>query len=61
MYHIKIAIGIAGNQGVDGPFSLNDPGIAKNVISVASIESPYYPVNVFSFNIFPNEQFRKYF
>ncbi|EIE91600.1 hypothetical protein RO3G_16311 [Rhizopus delemar RA 99-880] len=52
-----IVIGVAGNQGVDGPFSLNTPGIAKNVISVASIESPYYPANAFSFNVFPNEQF----
>lgn len=45
---------------MDGPFSISSPGTAKGVISVASINSPYYPAKVFEFNTFPGEYFCKF-
>ncbi|ORE18838.1 subtilisin-like protein, partial [Rhizopus microsporus] len=42
---------------MDGPFSISSPGTAEGVVSVASINSPYYPAKVFEFSTFPGEYF----
>ncbi|PHZ14867.1 subtilisin-like protein [Rhizopus microsporus ATCC 52813] len=52
-----IVASVAGNQGMDGPFSISSPGIAESAVSVASINSPYYPAKVFEFSTFPGEYF----
>ncbi|CEJ00753.1 hypothetical protein RMCBS344292_14801 [Rhizopus microsporus] len=52
-----IVASAAGNQGMDGPFSISSPGTAKGAVSVASINSPYYPAKVFEFSTFPGEYF----
>lgn len=53
-------VSVAGNQGDEGAFMANTPGVGKSALAIASVDNSVRYSEILVIDKFPDENYRKY-